>query len=279
MAHSFLPHPRAALLLLLVLLLPLAVAAQTIYKCRAPNGTVVYSQRSCDPGSEERIDLGPIGWKVMAADGFDSAIGEVATLENDEAYAISIYRIRAGAVWMRFALAPTVGALLDHALPPSLSIDANPAHDLAATRRQHRLPGAVPSYQEAPRRVDFLIWHGQEEEGRALFLRQLMEGRSLRVRYRLQDDEIPHSVDFQLSGAGPTIAKVLGIEVDYDPAREAQLAEYRKAIVEASQVCMGQPGFRTCLEQAEQCSDENRGNISAFQDCFAARREGTNKGE
>lgn len=124
-----------------------------------------------------------------------------------------VWRAEDGRVWF------TIEARRPH-VPvddpgPMLRIDRNAAHTYDNTK----VPGIGPLLRAEGRWISFVIWHGNDEEGRSDVIRELMQGKSLAVRYRIFpagyfDTTVP------LGNAGPAIARALGIP-QREPARAA----------------------------------------------------------
>lgn len=245
-------------------------AAQTIYKCAGPSGTV-YSEKPCGPSAEVKTVTPGTSWTVEPAHTIPQAAGKVASIRNASGHLLQVYRIHTNAVWMRFALNPDRQLALDHRFPPAIQLDDAPEDDLRSTRNLVRTTG-INGYVEEAQAIQFLIWHGNEAEGLSTRLKQLMSGRSVRIRYRTDGATEPGSTSFSLAGARVAIAGAIGVSDTIDPAKEARLQAYRAAVIDASRQCTQDADPLRCIQRGERCGDQHRGDADAFTACFAGQR-------
>lgn len=133
-----------------------------------------------------------------------------AKILNSAGHSLSIYRHSSGAVWVNFSLSNRSLEQLSPDKPPSFRVDKNEPHDIADDKRIQEMDVGLQAYAWEPKWINFLIWHGKESEGRSTTLDQLMLGKSILFRYYLFTGGYKETT-FNLDGAGPAIARALGI--------------------------------------------------------------------
>lgn len=156
-------------------------------------------------------------WKLtVSTDVMTDQERRMAVTTNREGHVLSLYRIASGQVWMNFAISE---GSLDMISPDKLidyRIDKHEAVRLSNYLKLRKL-GVVTSEWE-PKWVNFLIWHGKENEGRGK-IAQLFAGDTFTVRYYLSTGGYKDT-RFSLAGAAPTMADAIGISAQSDPAGE-----------------------------------------------------------
>lgn len=257
------------IVLLFLALMPCGnLAAQTIYKCTTPQGTV-FSQRPCGPEAEVRTDRNAGAWSTESAGEIADAVGQVARVSNARGHSLAVYRLASGAVWMRFALSNTARAALDRSFSPNFEIDQLGSEDVGRSRRLHDQGVGIRAFEQDDSSVSFLIWHGREVEGRSVKLKQLMSGKNLNFVFRQEGDQ-EEVANFSLAGASRSIAQALGISEQVDLAHEERVQAYKKVMVAATNTCFGKPNYLGCMNRGRRCSEQHSGNAEKFLACFEA---------
>lgn len=184
-----------------------------------------------------------------------------AVVLNDSGHKLSIYRIpETGQVWANFQISSQSTDQLDPELPPKLRIDKNEPIDLANTRttdeflRRYEVGAA---FDWKPKWVNFLIWHGQYEEGLSKILIQLMTGENAVVRYYLFTGGYKDT-RFSLANAATSISQALMIpsivDIEQQKALAAYKSLYRDEAVRCDQVSKKDDCAPFCLRAQYMCN-------------------------
>jgi hypothetical protein len=177
------------------------------------------------------------GWTVKTwTDSMTDRVKREASVANDAGHRLSVYRGPDGAAWVTFSLASPP---LDTIAPrPALiyRIDKYAPHDLESDRVLTESKLGLRLYAWEPGFVNFVVWHGKEDQGRSRALNELMTGANLIVRFHLGTGGY-RETSFPLDGASPAIAEALGIALLADPEREAAAKAFNDALLEANSAC------------------------------------------
>lgn len=208
-------------------------------------------------------------WKVETkTDSMTDQIKKSAVVVNEQGHSLSIYRHPSGAAWGNFSLSNGSLDQLSSQKPPVFRIDKNAPHDVADEKRLQEMGVGVQAYAWEPKWVNFLIWHGNESEGRSKTLDQLIQGKTIVFRYYLFTGGHKETT-FSLDGAGPAIANALGISVEVDKATAERQEEFKGAYLAASKTCQqDMKTFRACFEKVNSCRKQANNDVAAFQQCL-----------
>lgn len=208
-------------------------------------------------------------WNVETkTDSMTDEIKKTAVIVNDEGYSLSIYRHPSGAVWANFSLSDRSLDQLSPQKLPAFRVDKNEPHDITDEKQLQEMGVGLQSYAWEPKWVNFLIWHGKESEGRSKTLDQLMQGKSVVFRYYLFTGGYKETT-FSLDGAGPAIARALGISVEADKATVERAEELKRAYLAASRTCQkDKRAFRACFERVNSCRKQSDNDLATFQQCM-----------
>nr|VFK12413.1 MAG: hypothetical protein BECKLPF1236A_GA0070988_1007011 [Candidatus Kentron sp. LPFa]VFK28601.1 MAG: hypothetical protein BECKLPF1236C_GA0070990_1006911 [Candidatus Kentron sp. LPFa] len=151
-------------------------------------------------------------WKIdKHLDTMTDEIKKTAIVKNELGHTFSIYRIsKGGPVWENFALPNGTLDQLDWEIPLIYRIDKNKATDLANHKRVQEMGVGIHAYEWKPKWINFLMWHGKEDEGIAEDIVQLMEGQKVAFRYYLSAGGYKET-SFTLKGAASAISGTIGI--------------------------------------------------------------------
>ena len=157
-----------------------------------------------------------------------------AVVVNEKGHSFSVYRVSEGEhVWANFSISSDSFDQIDSDKPPMLRVDKHAPLDLQEVKKLGALLDSLEhvkgsSYQWEPKWVNFLIWHGDVQQGLAAFLIQVMQGEKLTVRYYLPTGGYKDTV-FSLVGSAPVIAQALDIPLEID----TEVEDARKAAKQA----------------------------------------------
>jgi hypothetical protein len=172
---------------------------------------------------------------------------------NDDGYRLFLYRDQVEDRILGVFALPTADAdFLDTSRPPVLTVDDGPAQQLV------RLSGELKS-------VGFLVWGGPGAPLRGT-LRDLMNGSSVVVQYPLYGGGYKET-SFALLGAKQTIAEVLSIPLEVDPAAQALAAEKEKALEACFAVEKKKPRQR-CINRLGECGSTALSSAAEFRSCL-----------
>lgn len=190
----------------------------------------------------------------------------IAHVVNEQGHKFSVYRLGpSGPVWANFSIANTSFDQLAADKPIMYRIDKNAPHTVERDSAMEELIGTRLSDWE-PKWINFLLWHGTEQDGRASALVELMEGQILTVRYHLFTGGY-RDTRFALDGAGPAIASALGISQYPDPSIERIAKAAREALLQ----CSHMPDLEKCANRVAECRDQAKDMVESFQQCFSDR--------
>jgi hypothetical protein len=160
-------------------------------------------------GRVEAVDAGESAvWSVQAPidKGSEQALKR-ALVGNQEGHELIIERVKKGGrVYGTLLLSNRSPATLDQKELPSFSIDEGPRHQIEES-----------DSRIFPKRVHFLLWHGEGRTPISGLLRDLMDGRKVVFRYSLGSEGYGE-ISFSLVGAKKAIAEA--VEVAEDPSAE-----------------------------------------------------------
>ena len=207
-------------------------------------------------------------WRVdTRLDAMTDEVKKSAVVTNEAGHSFSIYRISEnGPVWGNFSLSERSMDQVGHKIPPVYRIDKNPPHDLANNVTLHNLIGSA--YEWQPKWVNFLIWEGNEDEGIANSLLQLMDGQSVLFRYHLSTGGYKDTV-FSLNNAKQAIVAAIGIDPDPDMDKQARIREFKQAVINETRKCSpGSPNFRACFSKVSECRKQSDNDLITFDSCM-----------
>lgn len=204
-------------------------------------------------------------WQVVTeTDSMTDKVRKSATVVNAVGHKLSVYRGPNNAAWVLFALSDSSLDIMSGQRAPMYRIDKREPDDLESSRQLSARNLGVRIYAWEPKWVNFVIWHGKEDEGRSAKLKALMSGQSVVFRYTLATGGSKETT-FSLDGAGPAIAEALGISLTTDPENDASQQAIRVEVGNAVKRCQG---ARTCSDRVMACYRSANSDLKAFQDCM-----------
>lgn len=210
-------------------------------------------------------------WQVdKRIDSMTDAATKTAVVTNELGHQFSIYRLsKDGPVWANFSLSDDMFDQVDWVRAPIYRIDKNDPIDLSELKRMQDIGFGFDTYKWTPKWVNFLIWHGDEKEGIADDLIQLMEGNVIVFRYYLSTGGYKDT-SFPLNGAAAAISEAIGINQEIDHTFQADSKMFRFTYVSAVKQCRrNMEMFRVCLSQLKECEQSSNRDIDKFEACFA----------
>lgn len=209
-------------------------------------------------------------WRIIEKkDSMTDELTSSANVVNPEGHSISVFRVPGGAAWMSFSLSRQSSDQISAQKAPIYRIDKNPPTDLERDKRAQAMGLKMDFYKWTPKAVSFLIWHGKESDGRAVVIKQLMNGSTLVFRYYVSNGEFKEAT-FDIAGAGPAIARALGISQEVDSVAEARIEAYKSEFIAAMQTCTSNlRTFPACNSKITSCRESSQGDAEKFKACFA----------
>ena len=213
-------------------------------------------------------------WTVKTTtDSMTDEVKAKATVTNSNGYTLSVYRARVniadkGSVWVNFLLPDESLDVLSGSKSIMYRIDKNPPQTVDVSNRLRSL-GIVDAEVE-PKWINFLIWHGQDRDGRNDAINGLMRGNSIVIRYSLFTGGYKET-SFQLSnaGSGAAIASALGIGEKVDPETERAIREVHDAGVMDLKACPKALSARLkCSQKVSGCMKSAENDISHYRKCM-----------
>ena len=214
-------------------------------------------------------------WKVITTtDAITDKVEKSAIVKNELGHSFSIYSIEpGGAVWGNFALSEEVIDQIDSKKPPIYRIDKNEPADLSSAKKRQELQKEIgiimsQTYSWNPKWVNFAIWHGNEDEGIAEKLVEVMEGEKILFRYYLSTGGYKETT-FDLKGADKAISEAIGIPAKIDHAEQKMVIEFYKAVNAEIPKCVKNVAELTsCTSRITKCKDQANKNIESFKSCM-----------
>ncbi len=151
---------------------------------------------------------------VTKVDSMTNEVRKSAFVENSLGHRFSVYRIPSddNRVWGNFAISQKVFDLIDGEKLIQFRIDKHDAKDLRESvklqKLMQRLGETRPMYEWKPKWVNFVLWHGDKEEGVSPAIENLKNGNTLKVRYYLSKGGYKDT-EFSLKGAKNAIDEAL----------------------------------------------------------------------
>lgn len=212
-------------------------------------------------------------WKVTERiDAMTDKLKKTAQVTNDQGQSFSVYRADDGSVWCNFALSDKNFEQIDSEHRPAYRIDKNDLVDLNEGATMSERLG-IHNYEWKPKWVNFLIWHGIENEGLSLRLKGMMSGKQLLIRYYVVGGGYKDT-SFDLVGAGKAITTALGIK--YKPSKEdnaktaidAKLLSYHLKCRDGSPRDSDEE--QRCVDRATSCRDKAMKalDVAVFNQCM-----------
>ena len=209
-------------------------------------------------------------WRIYErVDAMTDEVKKTAIVRNELVHTFSIYRLsEGGPVWGNFALSEGMCDQVDWEKPPIYRVDKNEPTNLARIKRLQEMGLGIQTYEWKPKWVNFLIWHGKEDEGIANDLVQLMEGQKVVFRYYLSIGGYKDT-SFTLKGAASTISEAIGISSNIDHSAQKQFKEFSMAIIAESKKCrQNMSTFNACFSRVTDCKKQANNNIEKFKSCM-----------
>jgi hypothetical protein len=208
-------------------------------------------------------------WKVeKRVDPMTDEVKKTAVVKNELGHTFSIYRLsEGGPVWGNFALSEGMFDQVDWKKPPLYRIDKNEPEDLSRMKKMQDMGLGIHAYEWEPKWVNFLIWHGKEDEGIAKSLVQLMEGKTVVFRYYLSTGGYKDT-SFSLKGAAPAIAEAIGISQRIDHSAQQKTEEFKNVYLAESKRCrQDMNSFKACFSKVNECRKQAEQDIEKFKSC------------
>jgi len=209
-------------------------------------------------------------WRVVERiDAMTDEVRKSAIVDNDHGHSFSVYRLSAGGpVWGNFSLSERKFDQVDWEKPPMYRVDRHEPVNLKRMKDMHEMGLGIQAYEWEPKWVNFLIWHGKEEEGIAENLVELMEGEKVVFRYYLSTGGYKDTA-FPLSGAAAAISTAVGIDAEIDHSAQRKAEEFKDAYTAESKKCQRDLStFKRCLERMEVCRKQSEYDVDRFQNCM-----------
>ena len=197
------------------------------------------------------------GWvNENYTDSMSDRVTRRALEKNEFGHTLSLARREDGSVWATFRLADSPPEVLTSSRYPVLRIDKNPPHDLDDDRRLEQLARTLPkrAFSE-PKWIHFFVWSGKNSEGRSDFLREIMEGQAIRIRYFPVGGGFKETI-FQLDGANTIISNALDLDSEISSGNLKRIEDLKDATREASKRCQAnaiKEDFSVCFGRAKVC--------------------------
>lgn len=168
-------------------------------------------------------------WQLnISVDAITDKERKTAEVYNVSGYKFAIYRADDGRVYGLFALPESLVETISPRSPLYLRVDKHKAQEIAADNPLASL--GITTYFWEPGFVNFLLWHGKQEEGIAPVIDQFMSGANLLIRYPIGTGGT-RDVSFTLEGANDAIVKALDLSDDPAVQAKAREAEAYKSVV------------------------------------------------
>lgn len=198
-------------------------------------------------------------WTVRQdKDAMTDEASAAAVVRSQAGHVLQLYRVKDSSVWATFIVSETSSNLIAHDAPIMLRIDSQPHQAFQETPASLRKVGTPSAWQWKPKFVNFKVWHGDDSQGRARVIADLLSGQQLLVRYRISTGGYD-DIRFTLAGAKEAIPAALQIPVE--PSAEnlaaAELSKSRSRQLDAAlndcsaldpraaALCIG--GVRACM--------------------------------
>lgn len=209
-------------------------------------------------------------WKVTErVDAMTDEVKRTAIVKNNEGHSFSIYRIsKGGAVWGNFALSERRFDQVDWGNPPMYRVDKNKSVSLEKMKKTQELFPNIQAYEWEPKWVNFLIWHGKEDEGIADNLVQIMEGNKIVFRYYLSTGGYKDTF-FTLKGSTSAISEAIGINEKIDHSAQQKGKKFRQAYIAETKKCQqNMRTFKSCFSRVKECRNQANNDLSSFKLCM-----------
>jgi hypothetical protein len=208
-------------------------------------------------------------WKVdKHVDSMTDEERKMAIVKNEQGHSFSIYRLsKDGPVWGNFSLSQEMFDQVDWKKAPIFRIDQNKPNDLAGVKRLQDSFG-VKAYEWEPKWVNFLIWHGKQDEGISDNIVNLMEGQKLVFRYYLSTGGYKDT-EFSLNGAASAISEAIDINANIDHAAQEKSKDFIQAVSAETMKCrVNMSTFNTCFAHVTACSNQSEKDAAKFMACM-----------
>ena len=207
-------------------------------------------------------------WEVEElADPMSDQISKTAVVSNKLGHTFSIYRIPRGSVWGNLTLSEEASDEIDWQKPPIYRIDK---HEPKTTSLWNGISDAVKffGYGGAPSGFNFLVWHGDADEGLAPDLIRMMEGQEIIFGYFLATGGYSDT-SFSLSGAASAISAAIGIPPEIDHLAQRKLQEFQEASAAAMKQCGNDMrNFQACMRRISECRKKANQDSSILNSCL-----------
>ena len=128
-------------------------------------------------------------------------------------------------------------------------VDRNEPVNLERMKKTHKMGLGIQAYEWEPKWVNFLMWHGKEDEGIANDLVQIIQGDTIVFRYYLTTGG-SKDTSFTLNGAASAISEAIGINSNIDDSAQQQADKFRKALTAESKKCrQNMSTFKSCFQR------------------------------
>jgi hypothetical protein len=209
-------------------------------------------------------------WRIdERIDTMTDEVKKTAFVKNEYGHKFSIYRIsKDGTVWGNFALSDGTFDQVDWEKTPIYRVDKNEPTNLARMKQTQDMGLGIHAYEWEPKWVNFLLWHGKEDEGIANDLVQLMEGEKVAFRYYLSTGGYKDTT-FSLKGAATAISGAIGISSEIDHSAQQKNEEFKLAVLSESKRCQqNMKTFKLCFTQVSECRKKANQDIYKFKACL-----------
>ena len=178
-----------------------------------------------------------------------------ATSTNDDGYRIDIFRNRDNAVrWQLSLPSSSFDRIADSGLLALFRVDDGKSSEIEiSSNRLSQLNIEQPASNG--QMIRDRLWHGESASPTRGNLRNVLDGKTLSVRFNLTHGDYADT-SFDLAGAAPIIAKAINISVAVDPEVQAKEQSRDNAIMLATNVCMASSTLKPCLRVLAYCMSD-----------------------
>ncbi|RWE12437.1 MAG: hypothetical protein EOS61_14940 [Mesorhizobium sp.] len=206
------------------------------------------------------------GWaNVEIQDPTNAEVVTAAIVTNDQGFSIAIFRSKDGKVrWTLGLPKSSFDSIKTSERVAVFRVDDHDATDLNVS------PGDEDT-RVLGRSVLALLWHGSGPTPTRGILRNVLDGRTLTVRFYL-DNGGSADTNFDLAGAADSIAPALGISAQADPELLARELDRNDAILKALTACETAPSLALCQKTVRSCLGDTDTTGEMVRACIADHR-------
>lgn len=191
---------------------------------------------------------------------------KVASVTNEHGDRLTIYNMPTdGTVWASLEIANS-GDYIKWSIAPVIYIDKFQPIKLDQVRGMQDF--GLHSYDWIKNRLNFRIWHGQEEKGLSNTMIKIMSGHQLLVKYTTKSST-SNTAKFTLKGADTAISEALSISPSTDIHEQVQKRYFNIAVIKENTRCrLDKKNSEACLQQSLNCSEIVGLDIQLYTECL-----------